>query len=260
MKFACVGDNCIDYYQKENIYYCGGNPVNVGVYAVRCGESASYIGAVGTDQFGQFMIDSLKSRGLDVSHVKILPGDTAVSYIEIVNGERIFNDYREGVLRDFQLTQEDVRFIAMHDMMVSGRWGNIHNQLSMVKASGIPIAFDFATKLYDPIYEEAVGSIDYAFFSDSEDSPSIRQSLTSICERGVKIAVCTLGRYGSLAFNGSTFTHFGIIPCEVKDTMGAGDSYITGFLRGILQNKPIENCMRMGAECSYQTLQYFGAW
>lgn len=260
MRFACVGDNCIDFYQNTNSWFCGGNPVNVGVYAVRSGDTASYIGVVGTDRYGQYMVDSLMAHGLDVSHVKILPGETAKCFINLIDGERVFSGYQEGVLADFQLTDEDMDYIATHDIVVSGHWGNIHHQLPQLRARGVPIAFDFATKLGDDVFETAVDHIDYAFFSGDEDSPWVRDSLRTICRRGVKLAVCTLGEHGSLAFDGTAFTNYGIVPCEVKDTMGAGDSYIAGFLRGILRHLPLEECMRMGAECSSITLQSYGAW
>ena len=42
--------------------------------------------------------------------------------------------------------------------------------------------------------------------------------------------------------------------------MGAGDSYIAGFLKGILEEKTVPECMRMGAENASITLGYFGAW
>ena len=260
MRFACVGDNCIDIYQDLNSKYCGGNPVNVAVYVVRSGDTASYIGAVGTDPHGQYMIDSLIAHGVDVSHVKTLPGETAKSYINLIDGERVFCGYQEGVLADFQLTDEVINFIATHDIMVSGRWGNIHHQLSQIHSRGVPIAFDFATKLGDNVFETALEHVDYAFFSGDEDSPWVRDGLRSLCRRGVKLAVCTLGEHGSLAFDGIAFTHFGIVPCEVKDTMGAGDSYIAGFLHGIIRHMPVEKCMRMGAECSSIALQSYGAW
>jgi fructoselysine 6-kinase len=260
MKFACVGDNCIDIYQNTNSWYCGGNPVNVGIYVIRSGDSASYIGAVGTDEYGQFMLDSLKTHHMDISHVKVLPGETAQTQINLVKGERVFCGYREGVLADFKLNNEDIDFIATHDIMVTGRWGKIQDQLSEIKARGIPIAFDFATKLGDEIYEKAVTQVDYAFFSGEEDGIDVRNRLRSICASGAKIAVCTLGRHGSLAFDGNTFTEFGIIACKVKDTMGAGDSYIAGFLQGIMRGLPVAECMRIGAQCSSLTLQYFGAW
>lgn len=260
MRFACVGDNCIDVYQNTNTWYCGGNPVNVAVYVVRSGDTASYIGAVGKDHYGRYMLDSLITRGVDVSHVRILPGETAQSYINLIDGERVFCGYQEGVLTGFQLTTDDIEYIATHDIMVSGRWGNVHQQLAEIQARGVLIAFDFATKLADDVYKTAISHVDYAFFSGDEDNLWVRESLRSICGNGVKLAVCTLGENGSLAFDGTTFTQYGIVPCEVKDTMGAGDSYIAGFLRGILRHLPLEECMRMGAECSSITLQNYGAW
>ena len=42
--------------------------------------------------------------------------------------------------------------------------------------------------------------------------------------------------------------------------MGAGDSYIAGFLKGILEEKTIEECMKLGAENAAVTLGYEGAW
>ena len=33
MKIACVGDNCIDFYDETGMACPGGNPVNVAVYA-----------------------------------------------------------------------------------------------------------------------------------------------------------------------------------------------------------------------------------
>ena len=44
------------------------------------------------------------------------------------------------------------------------------------------------------------------------------------------------------------------------DTMGAGDSFIAGFLYGVLEGKTIPEAMRAGAENSAVTLGYSGAW
>lgn len=41
---------------------------------------------------------------------------------------------------------------------------------------------------------------------------------------------------------------------------GAGDSYIAGFLFGLLRGKSIPDCMALGAQSSSVTLQYSGAW
>ena len=258
---AAVGDNCIDYYAALNKGFPGGNPVNVAVYFTRLGGKASYTGAVGTDAYGTSMIHALTEKGVNTDHVKQLEGSTAVTQVTLEDGNRVFGDYDPGVLNQFKLTEQDIDFICAHDLVVSGLWGMIEDDLYKIKAKNTLIAFDFATKLDDPIVEKAIPFVDYAFFaSDEDDQEWIREFMRQMHRRGPKIVVVTLGEKGSLAYDGLTFTKFGIIPCDVKDTMGAGDSYIAGFLLGILMNKPITDCMQMGAENSSVTLQYLGAW
>ena len=50
MKIACVGDNCVDYYDNTGEVFPGGNPVNVAVYVRRMGGQSAYLGAVGTSR------------------------------------------------------------------------------------------------------------------------------------------------------------------------------------------------------------------
>ena len=53
IKIACVGDNCVDFYDNTNEAFPGGNPVNVAVYVRRLGGESAYLGAVGTDDHGR---------------------------------------------------------------------------------------------------------------------------------------------------------------------------------------------------------------
>ena len=70
-----------------------------------------------------------------------------------------------------------------------------------------------------------------------------------------------MGGDGSLCWDGSEFHRFGIVPCEnMVDSMGAGDSYIAGFLLGITEGLPIEKAMEKGAASATVTLGYFGGW
>ena len=47
---------------------------------------------------------------------------------------------------------------------------------------------------------------------------------------------------------------------DVVDTMGAGDSYIAGFLNAIIRGESIIESMHAGAENATETIRYFGAW
>lgn len=260
MKIACVGDNCIDYYEKTGEVYPGGNPVNVAVYTQRLGGKASYIGAVGTDDNGRLLTGALEARGVDTSHVHIKPGSTALTYVSINNGERVLGDYVEGVMADFKLTDEDIAFICAHDIAVSGLWGKAEGDLGKIHAH-IPVAFDCAQRPEDEVAQIALPHTDIAFFSDDSSSiEALKLRIKRIFALGPSIVVATRGANGSLAYDGNSFYNFGIINCAVVDTMGAGDSYIAGFINAWLNKKPIRNCMEAGANSSAVTLGYKGAW
>ena len=49
----------------------GGKGANQALQCARLGADVTMVGCVGTDAFGQEMLDVLKQAGIDVSHVKI---------------------------------------------------------------------------------------------------------------------------------------------------------------------------------------------
>ncbi|RDY33244.1 fructoselysine 6-kinase [Lachnotalea glycerini] len=261
MKFATVGDNCVDVYESLGKYYLGGNPVNVAVYLRRLGEEVSYTGVVGNDKNGELMKEALMEKGVDISHVKTLDGETAITKVEIINGDRVFKDYIEGVLHEFTLSEEDIDFLCSHELVITGIWGMIENDLPKMKERGIPIAFDFSDQPEHPIVEKVMDSVTYAFFSDDRgDTPQLREFMKKMQTKGPKLVLTTLGDKGSICYDGNQFYTQGIIPCEVVDTMGAGDSFIAGFLRAIHKGDGIEESMKQGAQSSYITIGYQGAW
>ncbi len=260
MKIVTVGDNCIDYYGSLETGFPGGNPVNVAVYLKRLGISSAYVGVVGNDKYGKIMIDALNEKGVDISHLHVEEGSTAVTQVELINGERVFGDYDEGVMTNFKLTEEDMDFLSSFDLIVSGLWGKIEHSLSALKERGKTIAFDFATKLDDPVVEIAIPHVDYAFFATEEDNDALRTFMMEQHKKGPRLVIVTLGENGSVAYDGEEFYKFGIIPCNVVDSMGAGDSYIAGFLKARLEGKDILECMKLGAMNSSVTLEYTGAW
>ena len=94
MKLAAVGSNCIDFYSniEDGKAYPGGGPVNMAVYTVRLGGQSSYTGPVGDDEFGTIMRKAIAAKGVDISHLHTESGKTAVSQVELLDGERVFGD------------------------------------------------------------------------------------------------------------------------------------------------------------------------
>jgi len=261
MKIACVGDNCVDYYDQTGQAFPGGNPVNVAVYVRRMGGESAYIGAVGKDRYGNLILDALKGKGVDVSRVHVLPGATALSHVSLVDGDRVFGDYEEGVMAEFALTPGDIDFLSGFDLVVSGLWGHAERELAQVAARGVPVAFDCAERPEDPPAQIALPHTTVAFFSDSaSEVAELEKRMLQIAALGPKLVVATRGDRGSLAWDGQSFHTHGIVPCQVTDTMGAGDSYIAGFLMEYLRGRDPAACMAAGAASSAVTLGYAGAW
>ncbi|MBE5900798.1 MAG: fructoselysine 6-kinase [Lachnospiraceae bacterium] len=264
MKLAAIGSNCIDFYSnlEGGKPFPGGGPVNMAVYTLRIGGKASYIGAVGDDDYGKIMQEAMSGKGVDISHLYVKRGKTAVSRVELQNGERVFGEYREGVLAEFQLSEEDKAFILTHDVVVADLWGRVEGEFAQLQKSGIRTAFDCANHPDAEAAKRAVPYADYLFFSaEDEDRAEIREKMKAIREDGAKMVICMLGKNGSLCFDGKEFYRYGIKECrKTVDTMGAGDSYIAGFLKGITEGMTVEKAMELGAATAADTLSYFGAW
>lgn len=257
---ATVGDNCMDVYSKLDQSYPGGNAVNVAVYLRRSGLDVSYIGHVGTDRFGKQMKSALAAKGIDISHIHTVVGKTAVTMVELIDGDRVFGDYNEGVMADFKLSESDIHYLDRTPIIHTAIWGNIEDQLPQLKQLGKVISFDFSDQLDHEIVEKALPFVDYAFFSYDKDDDYIHDYILNAWRPSLKNIVVTLGEHGSIAYDGESFYKQGIIPVNVVDTMGAGDSFIAGFIVGIMNEQALEECLKRGAESSAITIQYMGAW
>ena len=260
MKAVTIGDNCMDVYLSRQESYPGGNPVNVAVYLKQLGLDVSYIGWVGSDEYGRQMTEAIGKRGVDLSRLHIKDGHTAITFVELQGNDRVFGEYREGVMEKFRLTPEDLEFAASHQLVHAGIWGRCESCFPQLHAMGLITSFDFADRLEREIPPELLASVDYPFFSYSQDDAYIREYLKEMQAKGAKAAIATLGENGALAYDGERYYKEAAREVAVVDTMGAGDSFIAGFLYGIVQRLPLAGCLEQGTSKAARTITYFGAW
>lgn len=272
MKAAMIGDNCIDFYTEytdfkgntvHDIKYPTGNVVDTGVNLQKLGIETAIISTTGSDDNGRWMIETLRNQHLDITHLKVGNGSTAITRMTLNGTDRVHGDYEEGVMKDIVFDDEDIRFAATHDLVHSALWGMAENTLPKIKAAGnARISFDYADRLDHPLVEKTLPYVDYGFYSWHRDRDSfIENFLKDKTDRGMKIAVATLGEKGSLAYNGKQFIQCGIVTVQnVINTVGAGDSYIAGFLAGIMRELPLLQCMELGAATASEVIQVFEPW
>ena len=260
MRVAAIGDNCVDVYSRLDRYYCTGNSVDFAVHMKRLGAEVSLISTTGNDEYGRQMVEELKKEKIDISHLKIGQGPTAVSYMDLIDRERTYGDYIEGVMEDIEFTDEDIEFAASHELIHTAFWGNAHMHLKKLKEKGAKVCFDYATEVEDPLVEETISYVDYAFFSFEDCSLEVKDFLKKVIDKGVTIAVATFGEGGSMAYDGKEYYQYGICPASVVNTVGAGDSYMAGFMYGVMSKKEIPECQRIGAEIAARVVGVFDPW
>jgi len=100
-KVYCIGELLIDFVAENQgkdltqavqfTKKAGGAPANVACAISKLGGSAVFVGAVGQDAFGQFLLDTLMAHGVDVSTAQRSQTFTTLAFVSIASdGERDF--------------------------------------------------------------------------------------------------------------------------------------------------------------------------
>ncbi|MCO5997896.1 fructoselysine 6-kinase [Actinoallomurus rhizosphaericola] len=260
MDAAVIGDVCIDRYDDAGHACVTGNAVDTGVHLAQLGVRTALISAVGDDADGAWARTALAAEGLDLSRLRTVPGATAVTHMRIENGERIHGEYEEGVLRDLVFDADDVAFAGRRTLVHSALWGRATGVLHRIRALGAIVSFDYADRLDSPVVAETAGSVDIGFFSAATDGPEIREYLAARVAAGMRVAIATFGRNGSLAYDGTEFTTCPATPATVVNTVGAGDSFIAGFLAAHLRGAAVPAALAAGSCRAAGVVSRFDPW
>lgn len=260
---VCVGDNCVDYYLTPiDQRYIGGNAVNVAVYIKRAGVPSAYIGVVGDDFDGKLALEKLLEEGVDVSKVQIVPGQTATTHILLSNsGERQFVYEYFGPRPIQELDKYTLQFISRHKLVHNTMSGGTESYLPVFRQiPGLIISIDYGERSHSDFIDRSLPYVDLAFFSLNSDQRSLAEELArSKFSPGRRLVVVTLGKGGSLAYDGNLYFQ-PAVPVKVVDTLGAGDAYIGTFLAYWLRGFDIPSCMENANLWAAEACTHLGGW
>lgn len=264
MKVLGVGDNCIDDYVELGKKYPGGNALNLVIYASRDPEvEGNYIGIVGTDENGAYLLNEIRKQGLATENIIVKKGENAVTKILIRDGDRVFDDYTEGVQENAVLPYENIPAMENYDLIHFTVWGVGREHIKRLKESTDAIfSCDFSGQLDDP-RTEIMSYLDVSFFSGSnlvEKGEDPENMLRKLKEKTPGIVVMTLGKHGSLVYDGETVFSGEALPVEVVDTLGAGDCYIANFLVSRIKGDTIPESIKKGHQAAREICKRLGGW
>lgn len=246
MRFAVVGDNCIDRFLPP-IDDClvGGNAVNVAVQLAMLGAEAEYFGAVGDDAAGRAVLQALASRNVGIDNCAIAAGQrTAYTDIEISDdGDRTFVFEEFGACAGYRPTAAEIAMLRGMRAVHIGWLADGGATKRALAGSGTLVSQDLSVN-NAPQHLDPAG-LDIAFCSalpGEEEAMAAR-----MLARGARLAVVTLGAGGSFASDGIRRAAIAASPVTPEDTTGAGDAFIAGFLLGHAEGRPLERCLALGA-------------
>jgi fructokinase len=266
-KIVALGEVVADIYRDESSSTVelpftarpGGAPANVAVAAARLGSEAAFIGSVGEDLFGDFILRALEAEEVDTSAVRRCepPTRTSLAFVEITpGGDRSFTFYRSDPAADELLSPEDVSrevlsgasFVNFGSipLIKDPARSAIHRAAELAKDLDVSLAFD--VNFREHLWESAEAAREVVAplldrsrivkLSDDELSPLLgtedtEEAAQMLLGRGVALVLVSLGSegafYATREFNGDVPT----FEVDAVDATGAGDAFLAATLVGL---------------------------
>lgn len=231
----------------------GGDVSNTAVAAKRAGAKAGMLTHLGTDGFGDHILQLYADEGIDASRVK--RNDTAPTGLYFIEygqeGHRF--SYRRAGSAASQIAPSDLSqemFENVGVLHLSGITQAISETscaasicaAELARAAGARVAFDtnlrlnlWSAKDARAAMEKILPLVDVVFPSieDAEALFGIKDA-AEICNRflatGVDMVVLTLGENGAIVADANGHHTVDAFPAKLRDATGAGDTFDGAFL------------------------------
>lgn len=259
-KIWVLGDAVVDLIPEgANAYLrcAGGAPANVAVGIARLGGTTGFIGRVGDDPLGRFMLQTLQQENVCTQHMSLDPQQrTSTVIVELNEGERSFT---------FMVNPSADQFLDLSDLphFNSNDWlhccsialinepsrSTTFEAIHRIKAEGGFFSFDpnlreslwKSSAEMKSVVNQVVALADVLKFSEEElvfltDSKDLSEATSKLAKRyPEKLIIVTLGKLGATYYLQGESELVSCKPLIPVDTTGAGDAFVSGLLFGISQ-------------------------
>ena len=232
----------------------GGAPANVLAAAARLGASTAFIGKVGRDMHGEFLRDVLARENISTDNLIIDESVfTTLAFVSLdANANRTFSFARkpgaDTCLRPDEVNEE---LVSSAKIFHVGSLSLTDEPARSATLSALRIAKEKGAIItYDPNYRASLwknetvavenmrsilSSVDLIKISDEETKlltgcASPEDAAAELIKAGISLVIVTLGKDGAYVRTQSGEYRAPAAPTVPKDTTGAGDAFMGGFL------------------------------
>ncbi len=232
----------------------GGAPANVACAVAKLGSRSTFIGKLGSDAFGDFLIETLENVGVDTSHIfRTNEANTALAFVSLkADGNRDFMFYRNPSA-DMLLSEEDIctewfsekdilHFCSVDLIEAPVKYAHI-KAIKAVKEKGGIISFDPNVRLFlwndkqqcrETILDFVplcnilkISDEELEFITNIQDKD---EAIKSLFVGDVKVVIYTKGADGAELYTRDFNISVDGRRVDVVDTTGAGDAFIGAVL------------------------------
>jgi len=261
MDIASVGEMVIDFLpgSEAGVYIrkAGGAPANVVIAAARNGLDCGFLGRVGNDDFGRFLIDTLKDNNVQVLCPELVrEAITTMAFVTLnEQGDRSFTFARKPGA-DMFLSREDVeragitsaKIVHAGSCSLSKMPASDATVYAMEKGlkAGSLVSFDvnYRNLLWDDDRTAAADAVkkilhlvDLLKISEEEiDMVGGEDAVAAMAKvNGISVVVETLGAHGARCFWNDRIISIAGGKSVCIDATGAGDAFWGSFLATLIK-------------------------
>ena len=287
----CMGLACVDIFLKpvpEDIMNidaarisdigmnAGGDAVNQTVMTSRLGLKSSLLALLGDDSMGSVVLNAVKQAGADTSLIKISSEtNTATAAVLIgANGERHIvskkgsnADFCKKDIKDLDLNARALSIASFFGMQQLESDGGLLEILKRAKQKGI---LTFADMANDKLKQRLKGIraflpyIDY-FMPSMGDAQSLceekdeKKCAKMFLSCGCKNVIIKKGAEGAYFKNSKKEFSVPAFKVNVKETTGAGDTFVAAFIKAFLDTKEEGYALMYACAAAALSTQFLGA-
>ncbi|HNV10286.1 MAG TPA: carbohydrate kinase [Propionibacteriaceae bacterium] len=254
-----------------------GGPMNTAIALRRLGEDVQFMGRLGSDGYGEQIGGHLRGNGVGLDLARVTSEATSLALVSLDEHGHASYTFHFADTANFSWTREQFPVLTADDWLHFGSLVTVvapgaSALLGLVRDTEAAVSFDInvrPTVLTDPVeYWERVEPFlmavgrqagivkasdeDIAFLVGGLDDPEfdpVAVAAAWTTAYGLSLFVVTLGAEGVAAVKpDGRVVRFAGYPVEVVDTVGAGDTFMAGFLSAWVANPAdLEGALQTGA-------------
>lgn len=237
----------------------GGAPANVAVGAAKLGLSSAFMGRVGDDIFGKFLVKTLEDNQVNISQVQYdkkartclafisLPTPNSREFLFYRNPSADMNlDYRK--FNKNLLQNVKIFHYGSITLITEPSRSSTYKAIDIAKSAGSVISYDpnLRNMLWPSLdmakktMKHAISFADVVKLNDEElqfitGETELEKGLKKIKSMGPRICIVTLGEKGSYYATEEFLGKVDAYKVDTVDATGCGDSFVSGILFGVIK-------------------------